>query len=696
MKTALQTRFNDDSFYTFDKEKNIVKVYYGTELLMAVDTLDTNELKRAIIYFRNIDVSENWLSRTFSIARSTINNWYRIFIDKGIDALMDYRKGPRKINSDIQAYVVAAFKDLGFCRGYKNSICDKVREHFGITIHWRSVSDILIKNGIDLSTNSSNRSDRKRNEDERSCAEIVCRHAGLFLIFPYLQKLEIERIFSKAKPLFKNAYYGVMEYIYGYFLLYTSNMIEVEENIKMHQEKKIELVVGEKGLPSLRSYRKHVPQIIKAINIEELEYELAKKYYNDNKDCSELYIDGHFMPYNGKYNTFKGYNPIRRFVQKGRAGYFINNSIGRPFFYILSDGYKDFREYLGEIAHKIGRKGAKNSNKQFILVFDRGGWGKEFCKDIGKEIIFICWRTGKIKPPKDAKWIEVEIEKQGNEYGHNEYEKLEAAEEIKTAKTGNYVERNIFIKRGDKISLAFTNDKRRGLKELVKILTKRWGVQENIFKGLKRIGIDKISSYKNQSYPEDWLLEEGRERKVVNPQKKIVVEKITTLKTEIKKLKEKIGSAYLSSKNKKTKLIAGIEKIINEKYREISQLRARLSNIPDRIDIQEIIKTQNIVRLNSEKKNFLDLIKVMSYNVQQDIVDEIRPIYKNERDVNMFVRELLDRDGVVKMRKDKIDISFDKFNSRIKNRTIDFLIQELNKMKIKHPLLESQMQFSCH
>lgn len=690
----IQKKFNNDTFYSFINKGSEMKIYYGSDLVMCVNLNDPKELKQAVIFFLKIKVSINWLSNTFKIARQTIKNWFLIYQKDGMNKLLDLKKGPKKITEEIQAYIIAKFKDLNFCKNYKKIICEKVKEYFNITIHWRSVSDVLVKNGIDISIKRNNRKIQEVNNQNNESNEHIISHAGLFFIYPYLIGLEIEKLFSTAKEIFKNTKYSVMEYIYGLLFLLASNKIKVEENIKLYQNKQFEIIFGKNGLPSLRSYRLYIPQIIEDIDINEFEYMLAKKYYKEHTECGELYIDGHFMPYHGKYETFKGYNPIRRFAQKGRVGYFINSHEGRPFFYILSDGYKDFREYLIEIAQNIKKITTDKRREALILVFDRGGWGKDFCDELSDKITFVCWRTGKANVPETAEWELVEIEKKTNEYGIYEKEILEACE--KKEKIGKKINRYIFIKRGDKISLAFSNDSKRSLSELVKILTKRWGLQENVFKCLKGIGIDKISSYQISNYPENWLLEETEEREVINPQKKIIVEKINSVKKGISKLREKLGKLFVMCKKNDTKRIRKLKTEITKKEEILNQLYEERKYVQEKVSITEIITADDIIRLNSNKKKFLDLMKVLSYNIQQDIVDSIRPIYNDERDVNMFVREILDQDGIVNMDNNTIMISFRPYKSMKKNEVLKFLVEKANNMNLKHPILGFNMYFKCN
>lgn len=230
---------------------------------------------------------------------------------------------------------------------------------------------------------------------------------------------------------------------------------------------------------------------------------------------------------------------------------------------------------------------------------------------------------------------------------------------------------------------------------MVRILTKRWGVQENVFKGLKEIGIDNISSYECSQYPEDWLLEEAEEREVANPQIRIIDERIAGLKTEIKKLAEGLGKLSIAAKRKGGVRIERLRKEIAKKEEMIRQFREEKDYAPEKVNITEIIRAEDIVRLNSEKKKFFDLMKVLSYNVQQDIVDAIRPVYDNERDVNMLVRQILDQEGMVEVNWSMITISFRPFKSGKKNEVLKLLIDNANAMNIRHPILNVAMQFRC-
>ena len=348
----------NELFYVYE-DKKVIVIYFNGKLIYRININEKSDYKNHVIFLCNIGLKINQVANLLHLNWRTVKKWYTIYMEKGEAGLDEIKEGAPGYGKEIEAYIIAKFKDLQFTKNYKKAICEGVKKHFNKSIHWRTVTEILKRNGVDLSQYKYNKKSKiksKEGEDQQYSEdydeELVpnktrelgeekkqqySESAGLCFLYPYLQKLNIKNIFSKASKKLNTTYYSALDYIYGIFLLLASNMIEVEEQIKMIEDKNYTLVVGEKGLPSLRNYRKYMPQIIEEVDIEKLQMELAQQYFIEQKDRNEIYIDGHFLPYNGKHNVFKGYNPIRRFVQKGRTAYFLNNGSGRPFFYILSD-----------------------------------------------------------------------------------------------------------------------------------------------------------------------------------------------------------------------------------------------------------------------------------------------------------------------------------------------------------------------
>jgi len=694
----MQLLFNHDDLYNFYKDKEKIKIFFSGKLVCQINDNDIVEKRRAVIQFVNMEVSVNKLSEIFSVNRSTIYSWYDTYDKEGISGLDKIHRGPERVSEEVEAYILAKFKDLNFSRNYKTIICTKIKEHYNVNLHWRTIATVLKRNNVDVSCKKNNKRIAPKTIDETKTSTLhsFSEYAGLLLLYPFLGKLNLPKLFSRGLKDLKNMHYDAKNYIYGLLLLLISNLIEVEENIKLYDDKNFTQVVGKNGIPCLRSFRENLPKIISNIDISDIQMGIAKNYFTTHKECSAIFIDGHFLPYNGKFNIFRGYNPIRRLAMKGRTGYFLNSEEGRPFFYILSDGYKDFREYLQEIAVNLKTiTGGRNKN-ELLFVFDRGGYGKEFLSDLSPEVNFVCWRTGKENPPIKPDWKNILLTHKSNTFGEDKKIEIHACETIE--KPGNKKPvRWIYIRKNTKISLAFSNDPDRTLEELVSLLTRRWGAQENIFKGLKKQGVDRIGSYLNNEYPDNWLLEETEERLVANPQNVILQEHINNLNQQKKKTLVQLGknSVNLGIKNSKAQENIILIREVTRLEEKVEEFKKCISKMPTKIPVTELIKSNDIIRLNTNKKKFLDVMRILSYNVQQDVVDLIRPIYKNERDVNMLARQIFRKSGKIEITEKYISVCFNKFHSKKKNLTLEYLCNYCNEQKINHPISGKSLLFSC-
>ena len=688
MKVYKQFIFTANDLFVAERVKNILTVYFGAQLMFVVDLNDPIEKRRAVIQLINIGVSIYRLEKMFSTCREAINLWITIYNESGLAGLDKIKTGPKKVTDEIKTYILAKAEELNFCHAYRKIIVEGIKNNFKINLHINTISDILKKENIDISAKRYNR--KIKIKKDKIVSQRI-ENLGLLFIFPFLEKFQLKKIFSTTEKIFKNKYYKARDYIYTFVILLSAELIQVEENVKNLQDRNMGILIGKNNIPSAKSFRINIDKIVSNINMEKFQQTICENYFKKNTDMNELYIDGHNFPYFGKSKIFKGYNPIRRMGQKSRTGYFINNVDGRPIYYILSDEYKGFREYLVDISKNINKIRGSNSKKNIIMVFDRGGYSKDFFMDIKNNVSFICWRTGKINLPSNPKWQNINIVHQGNEFGNDKIIKLEAVEKKIINQKGEIVGRNIWIKKNEKISPAYTNDKTRSLDELAKMLTRRWGAQENIFKPLKNIGIDKICTYKKELYPDDWLFEEKKIRKIKNPEQLLLQDKIIKTKKEMKSLKLKIADKYLKKSKKST--IFQNENELNMLNLRLNNLKAEKTKLPDKINITDIIEEKGIVRLSNSKKKFLDIIKILSYNVKQDIVDFIRPVYKDQRDINDFVKFLLRKSGEMKIFDTHLEVIFEKYRSKKKTKVLELLCEHMNMQDCFHPLLNKKIKY---
>lgn len=198
------------------------------------------------------------------------------------------------------------------------------------------------------------------------------------------------------------------------------------------------------------------------------------------------------------------------------------------------------------------------------------------------------------------------------------------------------------MKKGEQISPAISNIKNKSLKELVLMLTCRWGTQENVFKELVEDGYNKIHTYDKSKFTNGFLEKEGLDlnRTMENPEYRKVHQEKRRLQNKRDQIlgriarKEKELKRQIGSTKKQTEQLDEIEK-------KLLELKERLSYLPKEILRIDFIKDNGIDRLSSNKKKYFDLLNFLAFNVRKDIVEIIGPVYKDNRDVNQIVIKML-------------------------------------------------------
>ncbi|MBA7557403.1 hypothetical protein ES705_50158 [subsurface metagenome] len=283
-----------------------------------------------------------------------------------------------------------------------------------------------------------------------------------------------------------------------------------------------------------------------------------------------------------------------------------------------------------------------------------------------------------------AEWVELRVEHQGNNFGQVKEKRLYACErkaefEVEGEKA---TFREIWIRKGRKTSPALSNDFETSLGDLVRHMTRRWGAQENMFKELKEHGIDRIHSYRKEAFTESVLYEQGLEdrargivHEIDNPERRVISKKISKLRDQRRRLSEKI--IELEKKGKKKEALK-----IKRKYHGLSsQIKNQIEKrdvLPKKVNLFERIKQKGIVRLSDEKKLFFDWLKMNAIWTKREIVEIVKPFYKDLRDVNKFVKSILNSRTYVRKSGEVLFVTFPPQRSKKAAKALEQLCATLN------------------
>jgi len=697
--------------YYVEDENKIINILWGGRIFYSFSRFDTFAKNLGIALLANLGVLQKTICDIFKVKRRTVTRIIKIYQEEGVEGIRNYKKGPQKVEEELVSYVIKKYIHLEGKWGYQNVILKEIEKKVEEGLFVKSISRDKLQNIIknykdsierdktetETENNTQAMQEKKKKEGldkqskdlqlELNERDIQCvQHGGASVVFPFIQEFGIDE-FVPCKEDEGNLYNN-NELVLSYVALNSAELVKVEQDFKHLSSYQMGGIIGRIKLPSLSLYRNRIPQIVEKMDMEEIILESSKRAHRVFNFSKIVYIDGHFMPYFGKSDILYGYYPQKRLAMHGREYFFVHDEKGIPVYAAISDGYRKMKHYIEKVDEKL-REIYGVREKELLEVFDRGGYSKQFCINIADRIRFICWRSdaAAVANIEEDQWTKVIVEHQGNEYGKVEKKEFEAWERCRIlegeGKRAKF--REIWIKKGNKVSPALTNDYKRSLQDIVTALTHRWGRQENMFKELKEHGIDLIHSYMKEEYKEDFLYKRGLEEKqegvnheIANPKIRELNKEISQLEREIKKISRKIEKEKNQKSEKEIKSsnlkLAGMKRRVTNKKKKRKQL-------PKKVRLFTRIKEENIVRLCDGKKLFFDWLKMNSIWIKKVIVEIVKPYYKDLRDVNKFVKSVLRSRTYICKRGDQLSISFPQQRSKKMQEVLEVLCSHLNSIK---------------
>ena len=707
--------------FSTEDECGNVNILWGGMIYYSFNRNDLFAKKFGVTLLAGLGVAQRTICEFFKISRNTVANIQKIFDENGAEGLKDYKPGPSSISDEMERFIISKYIQLEGTRGYQRKIGEAVEGKVESGDFKKGISRSMMQRILkkyregrerqkeeNLKKEESQKEEAKGKDEqvegngaEANCAEgedvqlefieelaegkeRCVEHGGCSLVVPLLDEYGIARHICIDE---EDVRFGNTELAITYAMLNAGEVVKVEQDFKLLPSYEMGGMIGRVKLPSLSLYRKRIPQVAAQMEMRDVIVETSKGMHEILCFSDVVYIDGHFMVYQGGSDTLHGYNPQKRLAMYGREYFFVHDMRGLPVYATISDGYRKSKHYIEDVDEKL-RYIYGVGKKELLEVFDRGGYSKEFCVRIADTIRFICWRSDARIMPKgieEVEWREVRIEHQGNNYGEVDEKSFFAWERkaVFECEEKKAAFREIWIRKGRKVSPALTNDCETSLEDMVGHLTRRWGAQENMFKELKDHGIDRIHSYRKEDYTASFLYERGLEdrdegiiREIENPNRRDIGKKISKLRAKRNKISEQILKAQKESKSRK---LAGLKRKYAELERQINSQIAKRDVMPKKVNLFDRIKEKGIVRLSDEKKLFFDWLKMNAIWAKREMIEIVKPIYEDLRDVNKFVKAILKSRTYVKRDGETLHVSFPPQQSKKRTRALERLCVTFNK-----------------
>jgi len=508
------------------------------------------------------------------------------------------------------------------------------------------------------------------------CALPVFVASGIFRV--------AHKIYGEIGP----AFYGLRTTLLT-LLLMALWRIKRPEALKENDPQTLGRVLGLDRAPELKTVRRKLTRLASYHRAEELGKELARlRVEARGQLMGFLYVDGHVRVYHGKRTIPKTHVARMRLSLPATTDYWINDQAGDPLFVMTAEAnagmVKMLPKVLDEVRELVG-------DRHVTIVFDRGGWSpKLFLKLIKAAFGILTYRKGKCRrigehrfklrvAQIDGRKVEYRLHDQGVRFLGG---KLRLRQVTRLTDDGHQTQVLTTQWSLPDIEVAYR-------------MFERWR-QENFFKYLREeFLLDALVDYKVE--PDDPT------RTVPNPERRALDKEIRDARAELTKLEQAYGAAAVDNPEGRRRTMRGfkiaygkIGKKLRAAREHLAALRARRRALPLRVEVRDV-SAGAVVKLATERKHLSNVIKMLAYQAESDLLAFLSPHYSRSDDEGRtLLHEIFHRAADIEVTATELRVTLCPLSSPHRTLAVQALCETLNESETIFPGTRLTMRFAIN
>jgi DNA-binding NarL/FixJ family response regulator len=512
--------------------------------------------------------------------------------------------------------------------------------------------------------------------------------AGVLLAVPSLVASGLLSVARKIYGSIGPAFYGLRTTLVAYTLLALLR-IPRPETLKEYAPDDLGRIIGLDRMPEVKTLRRKLSRLASLKGSRELGREMAiRRIRERGRLLGFLYVDGHVRAYHGKHTIAKGYDTRKRLAVPATTDYWINDRTGDPIFVVTADANSAMTKMLVPILAQV--RELIGPDRRITIVFDRGGWSpKLFCELLAMNFDILTYRKGRIRQIDKKRFILRKARLDGRPVKYLLHDKavrfLRGKLRLRqvTRLTENGHQTPVLTSRWDlrDIVIAYR-------------MFERWR-QENFFKYMRQeFLIDALADYEVE--PDDPA------RSVSNPVRKEVDKQLRIARAKLRELHETYGSAaldYLDGRSPTMRTFTVAEKKIRREITDIrdciADLVARRKALPACVPLMKAHPGQEAVKLSTERKHLTNILKMVAYQIESELVGQIRPHYaRTEDEGRTFIQAALQSAAAIEPAENELHVKLRSQSSPHRSKALAVLCDTLNQTETQFPGTKLKMRFS--
>jgi len=512
--------------------------------------------------------------------------------------------------------------------------------------------------------------------------------AGVLLAIPALVASEVLPVARQIYGSLGPAFYGLRTTLVAYILLALLR-IPRPEVLKEYAPGDLGRLVGLDRLPEVKTLRRKLGRLASRKASQEFGRELARRRIAERgRMLGFLYIDGHVRAYHGQHPIPKAYLARTRLAVPGTTDYWVNDKQGEPLFVVTAEANAAMTRMLAPILEEI--RNLIGPRRRVTIVFDRGGWSpKLFQKLLAMGFDILTYRKGRVRRISEKRFLCRTAKLDGHPVKYRLHDqavrflrgKLRLRQVTRLTDTGKQTP--IVTSRWD-------------LRDIVVAyrMFERWR-QENFFKYMRQeFLIDALSDYEVE--PDD------PQRSVPNPARKAVDNELRQARARLNKLKQTYGDASLDYIEGRTPTVREFKATDQKIYQEIqeaaahiAELAAQQKSLPLRVPLAEARPDQDLVKLSTERKHLTNVLKLVAYQIESDLVNLIRPHYaRAEEEGRTLIQTVLQSTATLEPTDQELRVTLSPLSSPHRSHAVVALCGCLNTTETRFPGTDLRMRFA--
>ena len=363
-----------------------------------------------------------------------------------------------------------------------------------------------------------------------------------------------------------------------------------------------------------------------------------------------FYIDGHVRVYHGELSRLpRHYVPRERFSLRATVDYWVNALDGQPFCYFNQSVDHGLVQALrGEVLPWLEANVAVSAEQQqrlaadprvprFTVVFDREGYSPDLFRELqAQRIAALTYH----RYPDEEDWRAEEFQEHTVKLVSGERVRMELAERgTQVGKRPGLWVREVrkLGADGHQVSIVSTNFSGDAATPAAALMA-RWS-QENFFKYMREhYGLDALVQYGTEEIPATVT--------VLNPAWRELNRQVRQKQAECKSLQKLQQNVDLAQPLSEA-VVRHYEQHQGELQARIEQLQPVLEQLqqqrkqtPRQIAVQDLPEPDRFTQLRTERKYFLDTVKMIAYRAETSMASTVREKLNRGDDARALLRQV--------------------------------------------------------